>query len=122
MSDAKLLRLALAEKQMDSPRLNAHVESLRARFAAARLRDQNTHLSSEVRFNLYLLNKPAEALRLAQKNWVLQRTPADARLLLQAAIMQGSIEATKPVVAWLKHTGLEDSSITKWVKRVEEMQ
>lgn len=122
LSDAQLLRLVMAEKQLDSPRLHAHVESLRARFAAVRLRDPNAHLSSEARFNLHVLYKPAEALRLAQQNWSVQRTPADARLFLEAAITQGNTEAAKPVVEWLKHTGLEDSAITKLVQRLEEMR
>lgn len=119
-SDTLLLRLALAEKRLNLPRLEDHVLDLSARFAAARLRKQGLHLSSEARFTLYLLNKPTEALRLAQQNWSVERTPGDVRLVLETALSTGELEAAAPVLAWLKQTGLEDTSIHKLVHRIEE--
>jgi Flp pilus assembly protein TadD len=119
-SDALLLRLALAEKRLGMPHLEAHVQDLGVRFAAARLRKQGLHLSSEARFTLHLLNKPTEALRLAQQNWSIERTPADVRLVLETALSTGDLQAAAPVLDWLEQTGLEDISIQKLILRLEE--
>ncbi len=118
--DSLLLRLALAEKRLGLARLEDHVQDLGARFDAARLRSLGLHLGSEARFTLYLLNKPSEALRLAQQNWSVERTPAEVRLVLEAALSTGDLPAAAPVLDWLKQTGLEDRSIQRLVHRIEE--
>ncbi|MCL5801451.1 MAG: hypothetical protein M1283_02850 [Gammaproteobacteria bacterium] len=106
-ADGLLLRLALAEQALNAATLTEHIEALRARFTASRLRDDTVHRREEARFTLHLLKQPHEALRLAQENWVVQRESADARILLEAAIAAKNKSAAQPVLDWLSRTRLE---------------
>lgn len=107
-SDTLLLRLAIAEQRLNTPTSQVYQNTLRARYAASRLRGENRHLGDEARFNLHILEKPAEALTLAQKNWEVQRMPADAQLVLEAAVAARNPAAAQTILNWLDQTGLED--------------
>src|SRR5206468_718735 len=61
-SDILLLRLALAEQALKSPKAREHIEALRSRFDAAALRGDKLHQQEEARFNLYLLGNKEKAL------------------------------------------------------------
>ena len=107
-NDALLLRLALAEQATGSARSAGHVDDLAARFEASRLRGDTVHRREEARFALYLERQPQRAVALARANWDVQREPADARILLEAALAAGHPEAADPVRAWLADNGVED--------------
>jgi tetratricopeptide (TPR) repeat protein len=113
--DPLLLRYALALHAQHSNELQARVEQLRERFAASRLRGDRVHLREEARFTLYLLNDPQAALRLAQDNWQLQKEPADARILLEAALAASDVTAVDAVADWLRGSGLEDVQLSRLV-------
>jgi tetratricopeptide (TPR) repeat protein len=100
-ADPLLLRYALALQAEHSKELLAHVEQLRDRFAASRLRGDRVHLREEARFTLHLLNAPREALKLAQENWQVQKEPADIRILLEAALAARDASAIAVVRDWL---------------------
>jgi hypothetical protein len=78
-----------------------------ARFEAARLRGDTVHQREEARFALVVERDPARALRLAQQNWLIQREPADARILLEAAVAAGAPRAAAPALSWLSDTGCQ---------------
>jgi hypothetical protein len=107
-NDGFLLRVALAERALGAPTLAAHVADLRARFAAARLRNDQRHLREEARFTLELLHDPGAALALAQRDWAVQREPEDARVLLAAAAAAGDDAAAAPVREWIAAHRVED--------------
>ena len=107
-ADPLLLRLASAEQRLGAPEAKAHVEMLRDRFGASRLRGDTAHRREEARFTLELLGEPAAALALARSNWEVQREPADARILLEAALAAGDTGAARPVLDHLDRTRLED--------------
>jgi Tfp pilus assembly protein PilF len=108
LADPLLLRLALAEQAVNAPEASVHQATLAERYAAARLRGDTTHEQEESRFCLQMLKQPAEALRLAQSNWRVQREPRDARVLLEAAIATRQPEAAQPALDWLAQTHIED--------------
>jgi hypothetical protein len=112
-ADPLLLRYALALHAQHSKELPARVEQLRDRFEASRLRGERVHLREEARFTLHLLNAPAEALKLAQENWRLQKEPADVRILLEAALAAGDAAAFDAVKEWLKNSRLEDVELQR---------
>lgn len=120
--DALLLRLALAEQQQGLPGLANHRELLKARFAALKMRGDNVHQGDEARLNLYLLNKPQEALALAQANWQAQREPRDARILLAAAVAAKNPEAAQPVAVLIHRTGLEDAALQPLLKQYQALK
>ncbi len=107
-ADPLLLRLALAEQAVNAGAAREHQATLADRYAAARLRGDTTHEQEESRFSLQMLKQPAEALRLAQNNWRVQREPRDARVLLEAAVALRRPEAAQPVLDWMARTHVED--------------
>ncbi len=111
--DPLLLRLALAEDALGLPATAAHVADLQARFAVARLRGETIHQREEARFTLVLLHRPDEAVRLAQANWQVQREPADARILLEAAAAAGRPQEAAAAADWVRRNGVEGSALAK---------
>lgn len=107
--DNLLLRRALALSALQSPARHEAVATLRDRYAAARQRGDALHLREEARFALELQRDPARALRLAVANWAVQKEPADARILLQAAVAAGSAADEQTAQSWLRHAGIADT-------------
>ena len=101
-ADVLLLRLALAAKTTGDVRGEGWSRDLAARFAAARARGDSTHEKEEARFVLELQGDAVRALALARNNYAIQREPADARILLEAAIAARQPEAASPVLDWLR--------------------
>jgi predicted Zn-dependent protease len=118
--DSLLLRLALAKQQLAANDLPDIQAQLKARFEASRLRGENLHQGDEARFTLYLLKQPQQALRLAQANWVLQREPKDARILLESAIAANNAPAAQPVIEMLAKTGMEHLQLRRLAARLEK--
>jgi tetratricopeptide (TPR) repeat protein len=107
-ADTLLLRLTLAEQKLGLPRASEHVEALKARFSASRMRGDSLHRREEARFALHVLRAPNEALRLAQENWSVHREPWDARIYLEAALAAGNSGAARPVLDWLRANRVQD--------------
>lgn len=101
-ADVLLLRLALAAQATGDPRGAGWRRDLAARFAAARARGDTTHEKEEARFLLELQGDTARALALARNNYAVQREPADARILLEAATAARQPEAASPALDWLR--------------------
>ena len=118
--DPLLLRLALAEKALGLSAAEGHVADLAARFEASRLRGDTVHRREEARFALALQHDPARALTLAQANWQVQREPADARILLEAALAAKSPISAGPVVAWLSSNHVEDVRLQELALRLRK--
>jgi tetratricopeptide (TPR) repeat protein len=109
--DGKLLRMVLALRALGDPAWRQRATLLLGRFAAARERGDSVHLREEARLHLALLDQPAEALKLAEANWQVQREPWDARLLLASAAAVNAPDAAEPVLACLDRTGLHDPAL-----------
>jgi Tfp pilus assembly protein PilF len=111
-ADALLLRLTLAEQKLGLPRASEHVEALKARFTASRMRGDSVHRREEARFALHVLRAPHDALRLAQENWSVHREPWDARIYLEAALAAGNSGAARPVLDWLRDNRVQDARLS----------
>jgi len=109
--DPLLLRYAQALKNTGSTDFSSAVAQLRDRFEASHLRGDKVHLREEAIFNLHLLNNPRTALRLAQENWLVQKEPADLRILLEVASATGDDATLSTTRAWLAATKFEDTQI-----------
>ena len=116
--DGLLLRLTLAEREIGAPGKEAHIEDLRARFAASRQRGDNLHQGEEARFLLHLLDQPQAALTLAKANWAVQREPRDARIVLEAALASGQYEAARPVLEMMERTRLQDLPLRRFANEL----
>jgi hypothetical protein len=105
--DALALRHARALRGLRSPVASASIGDLSQRLEAMERRGDNA-AGTRAGILLHLLDQPAEALGFALKNWATQREPADARLVLEAALAAEQPAAAQPVLDWLRRSGLED--------------
>ena len=121
-SDVLLLRLALAAKATGDASLSRHAGALTARFDAARLRGDTAHRKEEARFSLHVLGDAARALPLAQANFEEQREPADARLLLEAALAARRPAAAAPALKWLRESRIESASMQSLAAKIEGLK
>ena len=113
-NDVLLLRLALAEAAVGSNAVAAHIAALQSRIDAARMREDKLHLSDEALFEMRFRQRPTEAVRLATENWALaQREPADARILLEAALAARDVKAAAPALQWLTDNRHEDPTLNR---------
>ncbi|MFO1103337.1 MAG: hypothetical protein U1E20_10595 [Methylocystis sp.] len=111
--DAALLRLALAEQRLGAEGLAEHVSQIEERFGASHRRGEAFHLGDEARFTLYLRRDPTGALRLAEQNWRVQRAPADARILFEAAIAAGDADGADKARAFLTGAGMSEERLNR---------
>ncbi len=109
--DMLLLRLAIAEKRLGLPALRDHVDILKARFNANRVRGDMRNSREEARFTLDLMGDAKEGLRLARTNWEIQKEPEDLTILYQSAVAAGDAAGVATVKEWLKKTRLEDAHL-----------
>ena len=121
-ADGVLLRLALAESQLEPKpaSMQVHINELRGRFEEARLRGDFVHQREEARFALHLLQIPREALRLAQENWQVQHEPADARILLESALAARDKDAARPVLDFIRVNHVNDVGLNCLAKQLEQ--
>ncbi len=96
--------------------LNGAVAQLRERHAAAQQRGDRTHLREAARLSLFLLHDSNAALQLARENWAVQKEPADARILLEAAIAAHDAATRVQLSAWLRSSGLTDTHLASLLR------
>lgn len=117
-ADVLLLRLALAAQATQDGKATDYANELFARFDAARLRGDTSHRKEEARALLALRKDAARALPLARDNWAEQREPADARVLLEAALAARDKGAAAPVLKWLADHRVESVQLLSLAGRV----
>jgi tetratricopeptide (TPR) repeat protein len=110
--DPFLLRLTEAERRLNLDIWHRHADDLAERFAAAAARGDVVHRREEARFALHLRDDARRSLILAGANWEVQREPADAMILLEAAAAANPA-AAQPVRDWIARNGLEDVRLNK---------
>lgn len=109
--DALLLRYALALQAVGAPDAAVQAGMLSARFEAAMLRGDTVHRREQARFELALRRNAVAAVRLAKANWMVQKEPADLRILAESALASGDPEARSMVSEWLRSSRIEDRRI-----------
>jgi Tfp pilus assembly protein PilF len=120
-SDTLLLRLALAAKAANAPAAAQYERDLADRFEAARRRGDVTHQKEEARFVLGVQGQPKRALELAQANYAVQREPADARILLEAALAARQPAAAEPVLKWMAESHIESVALSGLAQKLKEL-
>jgi tetratricopeptide (TPR) repeat protein len=109
--DNLLLRLAIAGSRLQSAAGRRWSDVYQARYEAARRDGDYTHLREQARFVLEVRRDAAAALKLAERNWRVQREPADVRVYVQAATAAGNRQAARDILEWIEQTRYEDSTI-----------
>ncbi|EHR72841.1 hypothetical protein BurJ1DRAFT_4041 [Burkholderiales bacterium JOSHI_001] len=119
-ADLLLLRLALAARDAKAPEAAALAQALGERFDAARLRGDTTHQKEEARFALALRGDTKRALELAQANWAVQKEPADARVLLEAAVAAKVPAAAESVLQWMAQNKVQSVALLALAQRLRD--
>jgi len=108
--DPLLLRLSEAEERLGTPD-PSHIAQLAQSFETSRRRGDIVHEREQARFALHVQHQPQEALKVAESNWRVQREPADARILMEAALAAKHPEAAAAALAWYRGNKVEDVAI-----------
>lgn len=114
-NDGLLLRLVLAKTAAADPDAARARAELVGRYDASRLRGDVVHRREESRWALHGAREPRRALELARANWDVQKEPADARALLEAALAARDPRAADPAIAWAEASGVEDVVVRRLV-------
>lgn len=115
--DPLLLRLAEAE-ELTGGADPAHVSALSQSFETSRRRGDVVHQREQARFELHVLHRPADALATARANWLVQREPADARILMEAALAAGQPLAAQPALDWFRANSVEDAPVSDLARKL----
>jgi len=115
--DPLLLRLSEAEDRLGTPDAS-HVAQLAQSFETSRRRGDLVHEREHARFVLHLLHQPQDALTIAESNWRVQREPADARLLMEAALAVKRPQAAAPALGWYRENKVEDLTIADLARQL----
>jgi tetratricopeptide (TPR) repeat protein len=107
-SDILLLRLAMAGRALNDRRAAGWATQLRERFAAAAQRGDRLHEQEAARFELDIESQPAKALDFAARNYVHQKEPRDAEILMRAALAARQPRAAVPALNWFRTNRYED--------------
>lgn len=118
--DPLLLRLAEAEERLGAPD-PSHVAQLAQSFETSQRRGDIVHEREQARFALHVQQQPLDALTLAQSNWRVQREPADARILMEAALAAKQPAAASPAIAWYRGHNVEDLPIADLVRQLASL-
>ncbi len=111
--DPLLLRLAEAQERLGTAN-PAHIAALAQSFETSRRRGDIVHQREQARFELRVLHKPSDALATAQANWQVQREPADARILMEAALAARRPRVAQPALDWFHANGQRTSYSPVW--------
>ncbi len=120
-ADVLLLRQVLAAQALKDPTATSLARELAARFEAAQRRGDNSHQKEESRFVLAVQADAARALKLAQQNFAVQREPADARILLEAALSARNATAARPALDWLAASRIESVALQALAPQVKAL-
>lgn len=101
-NSALLVRKAMALRALDRNEWREVDETLQELFALERRRGDAIHLRERAAWALYVRQRPDEALRSAQRNFVIQKEPEDVRLLIAAAAAADDADAAKPAIQFLQ--------------------
>lgn len=121
-ADVLLLRLAIAAKATGDPRASGWAAEMAARFDAAHRRGDTSHRKEESRFARAVQGDAARALALARENWAQQREPADARILLEAALAARDAAAAQPVLDWMARSRIESVALQSLAAQLKALR
>ena len=119
LNDGELLLEVLALKAAQAKGFPARRDELAARVEANRQRGETLHRREESTYALLLEGDVQRALALAVDNWAVQKEPADARVLLEAAVAAKDLKAAAPVLGWLEATGFTQPHLRQLAAKLE---
>jgi tetratricopeptide (TPR) repeat protein len=111
-----LLRVVLAHQELGDARLAESAALLSNAFELEERRGDTVHRREQARFLLDIGRQPDAALAAAQQNWLVQREPDDALILLRAAQAAHRPEAASGVLTFMQQRRLEDIRLDAYTR------
>jgi hypothetical protein len=112
-SDALLVQAIISSRALGDASAQTLAMEFRQRLAYQRQRGDALIERPHLVYLLQVDQQPEQALALALKNWETQREPADAILLLQAALGAAKPAAANTVLEWQKASGYQEPALKK---------
>ena len=109
--DPLLLRLAIAGHRLGSPEARRWIQDFDSRLRAAERDGDNTHLRERAMYLLEVRGDTGAALQSAERNWAVQREPADLRIYARAAERAHAATDAAVIARWLRATRYEDRTL-----------
>jgi Tfp pilus assembly protein PilF len=113
-----LLRAALAARAANAANVRQLTQRLRDQYAAHQSRGDFVPSRDYARFLLDIEGKPSAALDAALANWQSQREPADALIVVRAAIAAGRPATAASVATFVRENKLEDVRLASLLARI----
>jgi tetratricopeptide (TPR) repeat protein len=109
--DPLLLRLAVAGHRLGTPEAVRWTKAFEERLRTAESNPDNTHLRERAMYLLEVRGDAAAALDSAERNWAVQREPADLRIYARAAERSHATADVELIARWLRDTRYEDRTL-----------
>jgi Tfp pilus assembly protein PilF len=112
------LAAAIASREANTADRHRRAELAKQRYEERRLTN-SAPTRDDARFLLDIADDAQAALQAAAKNWETQREPADALVLLRAAVAANRADAAEPIRAFIQSNGLEDRRLELLLRRIQ---
>ena len=109
--DPLLLRLAIAGHRLGSPEAQRWIRDFDSRLRAAGRDGDTTHQREQAMYLLEVRGDTGAALQSAERNWAVQREPADLRVYARAAERAHAATDVAVIARWLRATRYEDRTL-----------
>lgn len=118
-SDALLVQNLLASRALNDPDTERLAAQVAARFDSQALRNEALIERPQMVFLIQYGRDTQAGLSMALANWRDQQEPADAVLLLQAALLTNQPKAGASVIEWMRKTGYTEPALVALVQRIQ---
>lgn len=107
-TDALLVQALLASQGLQDAQMPRLAELVESRMSSQALRRESLIERPTMVYLIRYGRDLTRGLKLAVENWKTQNEPADAVLLVQAALQLNQPQAAAPVLVWMAQTGYTD--------------
>lgn len=118
-SDALLVQSLLASRALQDGETARLAAQVAARFGSQALRNESLIERPQMVYLIHDGQDTQAGLAMALANWRDQQEPADAVLLLQAALLTHQPKAGAGVIDWMRKTGYTEPALAALVQRVQ---
>lgn len=118
-SDALLVQSLLASRGLKDPDTERLAGQVADRFDSQALRKEALIERPQMVFLIQYGHNVQAGLAMALANWRDQQEPADAVLLLEAALLANQPKAGTGVIEWMRKTGYTEPALSALVQRIQ---
>ncbi|MDD2545054.1 MAG: tetratricopeptide repeat protein [Burkholderiaceae bacterium] len=118
-TDALLMQSLLASQGLGDPDTEKLAAQFESRMQSQALRQESMIERPKMIYLIVYGRDVPAGLALAERNWKEQNEPADAVLLVQAALKLDRPQAAAPVLAWMAQTGYTDALLQPLAQQLQ---